>query len=237
MRFFSNKKKKIDHVTIDITSAIENEKDYELDEESRYKNYLERLARAERLDDDDWEDYCDISSKKVIEENEKSYNPKYHRTEREKKLKSQFFQKYLDTIEIFESKIYITDSKNLKSLQANLKAFFEFKEFCYSDGEGGRIYFQDMREYCHNSKNPCFSFSDRIHEAIEDLNKTQIIILKILNILGNNEEILQKDIYDCIPEYSKSEISKVIYALDKSEKIFRSKYKNTYILTLKKSNL
>lgn len=64
MWFFSNKKKKIDHVTIDITSAIENEKDYELEEEPRYKNYLEKLAKAERLDDDEWEDYCDISLKK-----------------------------------------------------------------------------------------------------------------------------------------------------------------------------
>lgn len=237
MRFFSNKKKKIEHVDIDTTSDIDNEKDYELDEESRYANYLEKLSNAERLDDDEWEDYSDISLKKVIEEHEKSYNPKYHRTEHERELRSLFSRKYRDTIDIFESKIYIADLKNLKSLQANLKAFYEFKEFCYSDGEGGRIYFQDMWEYCHNSKNPCFSFSDRIHKAIEDLNKTQIIILKILNILGNNEEILQKDIYDCIPEYSKSEISYVIYSLDKMGKIFRSKYKNTYILTLNKSEL
>jgi len=43
-----------------------------------------------------------------------------------------------------------------------ITAFKSFRSFCYKAGQGGRIYFQDMWEHCHNSRNPDFSYIDSI---------------------------------------------------------------------------
>jgi len=50
-----------------------------------------------------------------------------------------------------------------------IEAFEAFRRFCYEDGRGGMIYFQDMWEHCFNSKNPDFSYIDSVIEIRERL--------------------------------------------------------------------
>lgn len=83
-------------------------------------------------------------------------NPKFHRTENEKELKSDFFRNNRDFIEDFEQHLYSDKNDNSDDLKTRIEYFDEFKEMCYSSGEGGKLYFQDMWEHCHNSKNDAF---------------------------------------------------------------------------------
>lgn len=106
------------------------------------------------------------------------YNPKFHRTSEEKNLSYQFSDKYGDKIDKFEERWYEQlelandtndKTKKLKYYNKALSIYDNAKEFAYSNGEGGEIYFDDMYEHCHNSKNPCFSLRDGLVENIEEL--------------------------------------------------------------------
>lgn len=50
-----------------------------------------------------------------------------------------------------------------------IQAFNKCKEFCNSKGYGGKRYFIDNWERCHNSKNSCFSYIDSILELKDEL--------------------------------------------------------------------
>ena len=57
----------------------------------------------------------------------------------------------------------------IKACDAVINSFEKCKKFCYGKGKGGTIYFQDMWEYCHNSKNQQFSYIDSFVELKEEL--------------------------------------------------------------------
>lgn len=122
----------------------------------------------------------------VIKYQKKSTNPKFHRTFEEEDMSFEFAQAYGDTVQALEddfmkciSEIPIIRSSakpNKQELsyaiemsQKAIDSFEKAKQFCYSKGNGGKIYFQDSWEYCHNSKNPCFSHIDATIKQKQEL--------------------------------------------------------------------
>lgn len=106
-----------------------------------------------------------LENAEILEKN--SLNPKFHRTEREEDLAFNFSRKYHSEVSQFEDSIYESVSKikscqtvedKIKQSELAISTFERARKFCYSKGKGGRLYFDDMWEHCHNSKNPCFSF-------------------------------------------------------------------------------
>lgn len=57
----------------------------------------------------------------------------------------------------------------IENCQNAIKAYEDLKQFCYAKSKGGQIYFQDMWECCHNSKNPCFSYIDSTIDLLTEL--------------------------------------------------------------------
>ena len=103
-------------------------------------------------------------------EMDKSYNPKFHRTESEKELDFNFFFKYKDEIEKYENLIYaFMESDFIEDTVKSILAFDDFKKFCFSKGKGGKIYFEDTWLNCHNSHNSCFSYRDGIIDNLYNL--------------------------------------------------------------------
>ena len=75
----------------------------------------------------------------------------------------------------------------------HIDAYEKCRNVCYSKGEGGKIYFQDTWECCHNSRNECFGYSDDIYENREILrellNDNDRIITNSLEIIESTDNI------------------------------------------------
>ena len=103
-------------------------------------------------------------------EMDKSYNPKFHRTESEKELDFNFFFKYKDEIEKYEDLISaFIKSDFIEDTVKSILALDDFKKFCFSKGKGGKLYFEDTWLNCHNSNNARFSYRDRIVENLDNI--------------------------------------------------------------------
>lgn len=110
------------------------------------------------------------TKKSQEKETDKSYNPKFHRTESEKELDFNFFFKYKGEIEKYENLIYaFMESNFIEDTVKSILAFDDFKKFCFSKGKGGKLYFEDTWLNCHNSNNVRFSYRDRIVENLDSI--------------------------------------------------------------------
>lgn len=177
----------------------------------------------------------------------KSSNPKWHRSKQEERLSSDFYCRYSSAINAYENQIY-NDGKpfddNLGVLNCvsacneSLKALNNLKLFCYQS-EGGRIYFQDHWEHCHNSKNECFAWSDNLKERIKYLDDNKELLLDkelklptlsydLLDYLKAHNEIIQKDIYADFNPLLKYAIQQQLRDFEKTKIIKRTKYKSSY---------
>lgn len=127
--------------------------------------------------------------KDAILSQQKSKNPKFHRTPREKDLSFEFYQKNQEMLKVIEEQIYDLDEevvkiKNNKKYanqyseeeikdicKKEIDTYQSLKRFCYSSGKGGIIYFQDMWEYCHYDWDDCFSFIKKTQDYYYSLFK------------------------------------------------------------------
>lgn len=119
-----------------------------------------------------------LDLQKAIEYEKNSTNPKFHRTELEEELAFNFSYQYKDEIERLENLI-VSEANKIKHLkdttekirqcQKAIKTFEAMRTFCYSKGDAGKLYFDDMWEHCHNSKSECFSFIQPIKNILNDL--------------------------------------------------------------------
>lgn len=110
---------------------------------------------------------------------ETSSNPKFHRTFDERKQSLEFSSQHSKIIKKYENKIYLNKEMNISNkfliliaiLKCNISIhyYYKLKKFCYKNN--GEIYFQDMWEYCHNSKNECFEYITETKELKEKLLK------------------------------------------------------------------
>lgn len=188
----------------------------------------------------------DLSTTPVkLELHNNSPNPKFHRSEREEKLKHDFFCKYyqqnskLDSLEdrLLELRSIAMKEKNrdkkIIKLNEALECYDKIRKFCDSEGEGGKLYFEDMWEHCHNSSDPDFSYGHIMIELRNELiNERELYIPQILNIISNNVSILQKDLYVLVPSINKYTVQKLLRELEHEAKITRTKKNGSYTLKI-----
>lgn len=128
--------------------------------------------------------------KNAILSAQNSTNPKFHRTPHEQELSFCFSQSYREILDEMEKVIYDLDeeitqirkkSKKIKNYskdeiinlcEKEISAYNNLKEFCYSNGEGGKLYFQNMWEYCHYNWNDCFPFIKNTLKYYDKLKKS-----------------------------------------------------------------
>lgn len=187
----------------------------------------------------------------------KTSNPKFHRTPEESNASFHFSSNNSSIIKSYEKKIYdcfasCNKSKTLKAqinaCDRSLEAFYEFKEFCYNSYEG-TIYFQNMWEYCHNSKSECFSFDENINAHKEKLERAyerqkkkkeaeRLAILSqnlqqdVFDVLQQNSPMLQCDLFKFFDSKLKKNIIKILEEWESYDAISRTKSKNSYMITL-----
>ena len=187
--------------------------------EIQYENFIESISKQESQHTDDEEDAI-----------------------------RQFNETFEQTISLAEEKlytlansIYSSDSLDTQILKTKsvISHYEHFKDFCYSKGIGGTLYFQDMWEHCHNSSNPDFDYIDRFKEKLEkleykkySLDETAEIKAKLKQVIQSNPGILQKDIYESFSPDRKPIIRSVLLELDNQKVIRRTKKGNTYELFL-----
>lgn len=131
-----------------------------------------------------FEEQMKIDLAKSIKETQ-NRDRKFCWTQRDEELSFNFSQKYSKRIGEFESALYATTALAVKTKLKGLKQeqipeqielaynaitiYNNFKEFCYGKGRGGTVYFQQMWEHCFNSRNPDFSFVDKVRERVIEL--------------------------------------------------------------------
>ncbi len=226
-----------DDNTAEISSRDEKTKEEISDKISNLNDTLNALK----------EEYQeDLSTTPVkLELHNNSPNPKFHRSEREEKLKHDFFCKYyqqnskLDSLEdrLLELRSIAMKEKNrdkkIIKLNEALECYDKIRKFCDSEGEGGKLYFEDMWEHCHNSSDPDFSYGNIMIELRNELiNERELYIPQILNIISNNASILQKDLYVLVPSIKKYTVQKLLRELEHESKIIRTKKNGSYTLKI-----
>ena len=161
----------------------------------------------------------------------------------DEELMLQFSQKYetelnqvIDNFEVPYLKMNDVDDYDEKLALLNIarKEYFKAKEFCYSKGRGGKLYFRDMYERLHNSKNTCFSYEDMINNSIKGIIETKKIREQLLNLIKENDGILQRDIYSLLPSFEKDNILRCLRALVVENIVYKVKVSNTNELHLVK---
>lgn len=175
-----------------------------------------------------------------IRREQESTNPKFHRTPHEEELSFNFFSKYHDkafamadkSCLLYNEAIKTKDlPKRIELLNEAVIAFQKAKNFCYSKGKGGTIYFQDMWECMSNSENPCYSYLDVINDALNKaITERDVIIPSVIDFITENDGVLQKDIYNSLPHIQKSDIQRIIRNLEAENKIVRVKKSSSYEL-------
>ena len=188
---------------------------------------------------------------KAINYEKSSSNPKFHRTYNEDELSFRFEQNHSEKISDYEDKIYdavgkiyeVTINQQIKNCEKAINIFNRFKNYCYKT-KGGKIYFQDMWEHCHNSSNPDFSYIEVANKHLKNLVENKVELERkykikeelpdnIYKIIQDNPGIVQKDIYDILGREYQQNISSYIYSMDKNGVIKRDKHGNSYKLYLK----
>lgn len=173
--------------------------------------------------------------------------PKRH-SDYEESLITDFSIEFEQTLSLAEDKlytlansIYSSDDIDLQILKVRqvISHYEQFKDFCYSKGIGGTLYFQDMWEHCHNSKNPAFNYIDSFKERLEQLelrkwNMDEMAIIrdKLLQVIKEHPGILQKDIYAHFKAELKIPIRGELMSLEQYGTIRRKRYGSTYKLYL-----
>lgn len=200
-------------------------------------------ADGKEISDEEIPYLMQVGYESSLEQERVSNNPKFHRTERENELSFQFSERYNNEISLFEGQLEDSYDDALKTgdyqdsiakLENTLTTYNKFKRFCYSKGKGGTIYFQDMWEYLHNSKNPCFSYESQVKESLNDRKMLCTIMPAVIEVISKNDGFLQKDIYTYLPNYERKYIRTVLKDLKASGKINAEKKGNTYVLTMNK---
>lgn len=122
--------------------------------------------------------------------------------------------------------------KRIELLRRTIVLYDEAKEWFY-ETKGGKMYFDTWYEHLSNSKNGDFSYIDEVKDTVQYYTwKKNCIIPSIVQTITDNKNILQKDIYQFMPEIDKSEIRQTIRELEQENVIKRTKKGNTYLLEL-----
>lgn len=184
----------------------------------------------------------ELGYRQALERERQSKNVKFHRTEKEEDLFVQFMMNHGDEIDkrvdSFEkcNRLAFKEEdldKKIELLQKTIIQFEKARTWFYRT-KGGTIYFQDMYEHMHNSRDDDFSYISQVKDHLEEcIRKRDYVIPKMLDVIKSSNGILQKDIYQHLPDVSKSEVQKVIRNFESEGLIKREKSKGSYLITFK----
>lgn len=184
----------------------------------------------------------EIGTKFAMEREKQSKNPKFHRTEFEKELSYRFasnhsgeIQKRINSFENCNRLAFAEKdiNKKIELLEETIIQFEKAKAWFYRT-KGGTIYFQDYYEYLHNSQSECFSYIEPVKRYLEEcIEERDYLIPEIFDIIESSNGILQKDIYEKLPDFSRTEIQRIVCKLEAEGKITKEKSGNSYLLNIK----
>ena len=128
-----------------------------------------------------------------------------------------------------------------------IKCFYETKDFCFSKGQGGKIYFEDYWLHCHGYQKDCFSFIEQYEEWLKDAklnykekkayyDSIRNVKYEIKKILSEKEEVIQKELYKQFLPLKAADIYIAINDLKEEGFLFSEKYLNTRKLIKVKYN-
>lgn len=158
-------------------------------------------------------------------------NPKFHRAEDEINLKADFSKRNYQLIERYEKRIEIGHkNENSYQIKQRIQAFDEFKNYCYNHSQGAKLYFQDMWEHCHNSKNECFSWREKLTEQYQTHKEKEELLKKIPEFVQLNPGIIRANLWLHFPDYEKSNVRAVTKDLINNQVIKQEKYKSKNVL-------
>ena len=218
------------------------ERDYSKQTEYVQDGNVIYRADGKKISDEEVPYLMQVGYENALAEEKNSSNPKFHRSFKEEELSYSFENKYYNEIakriEKFETPYHNSFSeqdlsKKIMLLEQSITEFDKCKNFCYSKGKGGTIYFQDMYEYLHNTHNDCFSYRDMILGSLEECYyERDELIPEIKNAISNHNGILQKNIYAELPDFQRSDIQRMLRKLESENVIKRIKKSGSYELHL-----
>lgn len=191
------------------------------------------------ISNEDIPNLINIGYQQSIEYEKQSANIKFHRTEKEEDMSLRFMMsehKELDNI-INEFEYFYRQSAETNSIEEKIKllykavaSFEKAKKFAYKT-KGGMIYFQDMYEHMHNSRNEDFSYLELIEDELEALIYDRDYTIPTLKkIISEHNGIIQKDVYQYASDIPKSEVQRYIKMFEEEGIIKRTKKGTSYIL-------
>lgn len=196
-------------------------------------------------------DFEELSKKAMAQYREyikHSPNPKWHRTKDESSLKSNFLREHHNEISQFENQIIdvraydkkYSQKERIDFFDKSISAYEQLKKYCYRT-KGGKLYFQDMWEHCHNAQNPDFAFVDVL---IERRNKLQGKLQKdqafenlkndLYETLSVAAPILQSELIKFYDLNFKNGIMKILREFETQGIINREKHKTSYMIEFNK---
>lgn len=218
------------------------ERDYSKQTEYVQDGNVIYRADGKKISDEEVPYLMQVGYENALAEEKNSSNPKFHRSFKEDELSYSFANKYYNEIakriEKFETPYHNSFSeqdlsKKIMLLEQSITEFDKCKNFCYSKGKGGTIYFQDMYEYLHNTHNECFSYRDMILGSLEECYyERDELIPEIKNVISDHNGILQKNIYAELPDFQRSDIQRMLRKLESENVITRIKKSGSYELHL-----
>ena len=128
--------------------------------------------------DPEFEKQAEAGFQKMLEDEANSTNPKFHRTEQEEDLSFAFWDKYGDQLDakcdkfqdlLRDASLQDTPEAEIKKIEAAIAAFDKARDWAYSKGRGGEIYFQDMWEHMHSNDDPDYSYRSYMTGLIRDI--------------------------------------------------------------------
>lgn len=182
--------------------------------------------------------FVESGLQKAMDYEASSPNPKFHRTDREQELMTQFFMRYGDlsqkkTDEFRDLDHQAYQAENLDDkimlMQRALQKYQEVKTWHYNKSKGAMLWFQDMWEHTHNSRNPCFSWDESVQDYLQELiYERDVVRPKILD--AAKAGVLQKDLYSAFPPEEKSVVRECIKRLVAAGVISKTKKGSTYLI-------
>lgn len=229
------------------TKSKEKEKELGLKKEADLKQAIEQERTFKRSDnkpisDEEIPGLIKLGYQQALEREKQSKNIKFHRTERDEELSFQFESNHWDEIDkhvkSFEECYNLACdeddlNKKIELLQKTIIKFEKAKNWFYKT-RGGTVYFQDMYEHLHNSRNNDFSYISQVEEDLEECIETKkCMVDEILDLIKSSSEgILQKDIYDSVP---KEAAQGIIRELERNGTIEKTKSGSSYLITIKET--
>ena len=121
--------------------------------------------------------------------------------------------------------------EKINFLIAALQKYQVAKEWHYKVSKGGMMYFQDMWDHLHNSRNACFSWDEPEREYLKDLLLERDHVRPAI-LEAAKDGFMQKDFYAQFSPDQKSFVQRILRSMEGEGQIVRTKTSGSYFVTL-----